>query len=68
MRRRDFIVGLGSAAVSPVVARAQQSLRRVGVLIPGNENDAPGLDLGESGWSNPAPGPRAGLPVPIKFE
>jgi putative ABC transport system substrate-binding protein len=34
MRRREFIVGLGSAAMWPVVARAQQSgsVRRVGIL------------------------------------
>jgi putative ABC transport system substrate-binding protein len=40
MRRREFIVGLGSAAL-PVVARAQQPdrVRRIGVLMPNNEND-----------------------------
>ena len=41
MKRRTFIAGLGSAAVCPVVARAQQGdrVRRIGVLAPGNEND-----------------------------
>jgi putative ABC transport system substrate-binding protein len=40
MRRRDFIAGLGSAAVWPVVARAQQPdrVRRIGVLMPFDEN------------------------------
>jgi hypothetical protein len=35
MRRREFIAGLGSAAVWPVVAHAQQSerMRRIGVFI-----------------------------------
>jgi ABC transporter substrate binding protein len=41
MRRREFIAGLGSAAVWPVVARAQQPgrMRRIGVLMQFDEND-----------------------------
>jgi putative ABC transport system substrate-binding protein len=62
MRRREFIVGLGSAATWPVMAQAQQRerMRRICVLMPGNEND-PGRQvrlaaltqtLADLGWAD----------------
>jgi putative ABC transport system substrate-binding protein len=41
MRRRQFIAGLGSAATWSLMARAQQGdrVRRIGVLMPYDEND-----------------------------
>ena len=41
MRRREFIAGLAGAAAWPLMALAQQGdrVRRIGVLMPYDEND-----------------------------
>jgi putative ABC transport system substrate-binding protein len=62
IRRRDFIAGLGSGAVWPVVARAQQGdrVRRIGVLMNLAADDPETLrrmaafvqGLQELGWSD----------------
>jgi putative ABC transport system substrate-binding protein len=41
MRRREFIVGLGSAATWPLAARAQrpERMRRIGMLLPATADD-----------------------------
>jgi putative ABC transport system substrate-binding protein len=58
MRRREFIAALGGAASWPLVARAQERVRRVGVLIANPEGDPEGQtravtfrqDLQKLGW------------------
>jgi putative ABC transport system substrate-binding protein len=62
MKRRQFIAGLGSTAAWPLVARAQQTdrVRRIGVLMPFDENDPEAKaylsgfmqGLAELGWTD----------------
>jgi putative ABC transport system substrate-binding protein len=62
IRRREFVTLLGSAAAWPVTARAQQParMRRIGVLMVGDENDplakarvsAFTQALADLGWNN----------------
>jgi putative tryptophan/tyrosine transport system substrate-binding protein len=62
VRRREFIVGLGATAASPLVARTQQAdrMRRIGVLLNFDENDSEAQahlstfteGLAELGWTD----------------
>jgi putative ABC transport system substrate-binding protein len=62
IRRREFIAALGGSAAWPLAARAQQGdrMRRIGVLMAGDENDpvakanvsAFTQALADLGWSN----------------
>jgi putative tryptophan/tyrosine transport system substrate-binding protein len=53
MKRREFIAGIAGAAAWPLVARAQRGerVRRIGVLIGGDEND-PGWNSGLTAFTH----------------
>jgi putative tryptophan/tyrosine transport system substrate-binding protein len=59
MRRREFLGVLGGAAAMPLAARAQEKVRRIGVLLPASADD-PDFQarvgaflqaLGQLGWT-----------------
>jgi putative tryptophan/tyrosine transport system substrate-binding protein len=60
VKRREFIAGLGGVVAIPHVAGGQERLRRIAMLMPGEEEDpaAQALmsdflkGLGDLGWSN----------------
>ena len=59
MRRREFITVLGAAAAWPLAARAQERMRRIGVLLPAPADDSTFQTwvgaflqgLGQAGWT-----------------
>lgn len=69
MKRRDFVMLLGSAAVAwPLGARAQPSERRVTVLMPIGEDDPDARAISDAFWQVLAPkGSASGGNVQIDF-
>ena len=59
MRRREFLAALGGAVAMPFASRAQERVRRIGVLMPAAADDRDAQDrvaaflqgLQQSGWS-----------------
>jgi len=66
VRPRAFIAGIAGSAAWPLAARAQEKVRRVGVLLPAMADDAEfqarlgafQQGLGKSGWEIGAEPPR----------